>query len=144
LKGYLLDTNVLSELLKKHPSSAVLERLASIPREELSTSSICIMEMRYGAARHPQGGALWDRVSEEVLPGVRILPLHQEAAERAGDLLAALESRGQTIGLEDVLIGATALAHNLVVATRNVRHFDRIEGLVVESWWEPDTLGGSS
>jgi tRNA(fMet)-specific endonuclease VapC len=54
-----------------------------------------------------------------------------------GDLLAALESRGKSIGIEDVLIGATALVHDLVVATRNVRHFDRIEGLSIESWWEP-------
>lgn len=54
---------------------------------------------------------------------------------RAGDLLAALERRGQPIGLEDVLIGATALAGSLTVVTRNLRHFARIPGLAVESWW---------
>ena len=136
MKSYLLDTNVLSELVKKRPSSAVLERLGSIPLERLSTSSTCITELRYGAARHPQGNALWARIVSEVLPGLQIVPLAQEEAERAGDLLAALESRGETIGIEDVLIGATALVRDLVVATRNVRHFDRIEGLTVESWWE--------
>lgn len=137
MKSYLLDTNVLSELVKKRPSSAVLERLGSIPLEHLSTSSICITELRYGAARHPQGSALWARIVSEVLPGIQIVFLAQEEAERAGDLLADLESRGETIGIEDVLIGATALVHDLVVATRNVKHFDRIEGLTVESWWEP-------
>jgi predicted nucleic acid-binding protein len=137
LKGYILDTNVLSELVKKRPSSAVLERMGSLAREQLSTSSICVTELRYGAARHPQGGALWARIAGEVLGGLRILPVAQEEAERAGDLLAALDSRGMPIGIEDVLIGATALVHDLVVATRNVRHFDRIEGLDVESWWEP-------
>lgn len=137
MKSYLLDTNVLSELIKKRPSPAVLERLGSLPREQLSTSSICITELRYGAARHPQGSALWARIAGEVLPGLQVLPLAQDEAERAGDLLAALDSRGEPIGIEDVLIGATALVHDLIVATRNVKHFDRIEGLTVESWWEP-------
>jgi predicted nucleic acid-binding protein len=135
LKGYLLDTNVLSELLKKRPSSAVLERVGGIPRENLTTSSICITELRFGAARRPQGDALWTRIAGEVLPGIQILPLAQEEAERAGDLMAILESRGRMIGIEDILIGATALVHNLVVATRNVRHFDRIDGLTIENWW---------
>lgn len=136
MRGYLLDTNVLSELLKKRPSPAVLERLSALPRESLSTSSICVTELRYGAARHPQGSALWARITSEVLSGLQILPLAQEEAEQAGDLLAALESQGKPIGIEDVLIGATALVHGLTVATRNVKHFDRIEGLTVESWWE--------
>lgn len=100
------------------------------------TSSICVTELRYGAARHPQGNALWTRITSEVLSGLQVLPLAQEEAERAGDLLAALDSRGKPIGIEDVLIGATALTHNLIVATRNVKHFDRIEGLTVENWWE--------
>jgi predicted nucleic acid-binding protein len=136
LRGYLLDTNVLSELLKKRPSPTVLERINALPRESLSTSSICVTELRYGAVRHPQGGALWGRITSEVLSNFQILPLAQEEAERAGDLLAILESRGKTIGIEDVLIGATALVHDLVVATRNLKHFNRIEELTVESWWE--------
>lgn len=136
MRGYLLDTNVLSELVRKWPSLAVLERIGSLPREHLMTSSICVTELRYGAARHPHGAALWSRITSEVLTGLQILPVAWDEAERAGDLLAALESRGEPIGVEDVLIGATALVHGLVVATRNVRHFDRIEGLAVESWWE--------
>lgn len=136
MKGYLLDTNVLSELLRKRPSSRVLERVRDTPKEELATSSICLTELRYGAARHPQGAALWGRISREVLPGVRILPLGVEEAERAGELLALLESDGNSIGLEDILIGATALVNGLTAVTRNVRHFNRIEGLAVESWWE--------
>ncbi|HEX4495900.1 MAG TPA: PIN domain-containing protein [Thermoanaerobaculia bacterium] len=136
MKGYLLDTNVLSELVRKRPSAAVLERIQGFPRKQLSTSSICVTELRYGAARHPQGGPLWARITSEVLGGLRILPVAQAEAERAGDLLAELDLRGTPIGIEDVLIGATALVHGLVVATRNVRHFDRIEGLTVESWWE--------
>jgi tRNA(fMet)-specific endonuclease VapC len=138
VRGYLLDTNVLSELVKKRPSPAVLERLGNAPREHLATSSVCVAELRFGAARHPEGEALWARISREVLPNFRVLSLGRLEAEHAGDIRAALESRGQMIGIEDVLIGATALANDLAVATRNLKHFDRISGLIVESWWEQE------
>jgi tRNA(fMet)-specific endonuclease VapC len=58
-----------------------------------------------------------------------------EEATRAGEILADLEARGTPIGLEDVLIGSTALVHGIAVATRNVKHLGRIEGLSVENWW---------
>lgn len=69
------------------------------------------------------------------MPLVHVVPLEAAAAEKAGDLLARLESRGTPIGLEDVLIGSTALANGLTIVTRNVDHFERIEGLVIENWW---------
>ena len=138
--GYLLDTNVLSELIRKRPYPGVTERLRSLPQDQLVTSSVCVTELRYGAARHPQGDALWKRISEEVLAHIRILPLGSREAERAGELLADLERRGEVIGIEDVLIGATALENDFAVATRNIRHFSRLSGLVVESWWEGEVL----
>jgi len=134
--GYLLDTNVLSELIRKRPFPGVIERIRSIPQDQLVTSSICVTELRYGAARHPQGDTLWDRITNEVLAHIHILPLGSKEAERAGELLADLERRGELIGIEDVLIGATAMVNDLVVATRNVRHFGRLDRLVVENWWE--------
>jgi predicted nucleic acid-binding protein len=136
LSGFLLDTNVLSELVRKRPSERVLARMRNTPPESLATSSICVMELRYGTARHPQGQALWERISQEVLPRVRVLPLATAEAKKAGDLIAVLEAQGKIIELEDILIGATALVNRLATVTRNVRHFDRIEGLKVESWWE--------
>ncbi len=133
--GYLLDTNVLSELVRKKPSREVVFRLRQLRGKKLTTSAVCVLELRHGTARHPQGGRLWQRLSETVLSRVEVLPLGEEEARDAGDLLATLEKRGMTIGLEDVLIGATARTHGLTLATRNVRHFDRIDGLKVESWW---------
>ena len=135
MRGYLLDTNLLSEVLRKRPDPGVLDRLRAASARRLCTSAICIAELRHGAARHPSGGSLWERIASEVLPRVRILPLGEAEAIRAGDLLATLEARGEPIGIEDVLIGATALVGDLAVATRNTRHFDRIPGLAVESWW---------
>jgi tRNA(fMet)-specific endonuclease VapC len=113
-----------------------MAHLRRIPAAELFTSALCVTELRYGAARHPSGAQLWERIARELLPRVQILPLGFEEASRAGDLLADLESKGTPIGIEDVLIAATALVNGLTAATRNVRHFSRIEGLAVESWWE--------
>ena len=135
MKGYLLDTNVLSEILKKRPEPRVLERLRTVSSDRFSTSSRCVAELRFGAARRPSSTSLWERIAREVLARVRILPVGEDEAIRAGDLLAILESAGQPIGVEDVLIGATALVRDLTVVTRNVRHFERMPGLGVESWW---------
>jgi tRNA(fMet)-specific endonuclease VapC len=135
LTGYLLDTNVLSEVLRKRPEPRVVERLRGVAPGAFFTSVVCVTELRYGARRHPEGDALWERIAREVLSRVHVLPLGEAEALRAGDLLAALEAAGQPIGVEDVLIGATALVGSLTVATRNVRHFRRLPGLAVESWW---------
>ena len=52
----------------------------------------------------------------------------------AGDLLAQLRKKGQSLGLEDILISATALAHRLVLVTANLKHFSKVDGLTVENW----------
>ena len=136
MKGYLLDTNLISEILKKRPSQEVLERLRLVPKGELFSSSVCIMELRFGTARHPNGRRLWERIKDQALKHISILPLGFDEAAKAGEVLAALEASGTPIGLEDVLIGSTALVRGLTVATRNVKHFARIDGLMVESWWD--------
>jgi tRNA(fMet)-specific endonuclease VapC len=139
LSGYLLDTNVLSEVIKKRPEPSVLARLRDVAPGSVFTSVVCVTELRHGARRRPGAEALWERITREVLSRVRILPLGEREALRAGDLLAQLETAGQPIGIEDVLIGATALVGSLTVATRNVSHFRRLPGLVVESWWPEES-----
>ncbi len=138
MRGYLLDTNVLSELLRTRPAPTVLDRLKGGPSAELLTSVVCLTELRFGAARVPSGDKLWTRIANELLPRVRALPFGEREAILAGNVLADLESRGESIGVEDVLIGTTAMANGLTVVTRNLKHFERIEGLKSESWW-PDS-----
>jgi predicted nucleic acid-binding protein len=134
--AWLLDTNVLSEVIKKRPSERVMTRLRDEPASSLYTSSVCVMEMRYGAARVPDGAKLWARIESEVLSRVKVLPFGDEEGALAGELLADLEKRGAQIGVEDILIGATALARGLSVSTRNVDHLARIDGLTVENWFD--------
>ncbi len=133
---YLLDTNVLSEVVKKRPSAAVLHHLREAPQNALYSSVVSVMEMRFGAVKSAAGSILWERIRRDVLARVKILPLGEDEASRAGEILADLELRGTSVGIEDVMIGATALVGGLVVVTRNVKHLGRIRGLVVENWWE--------
>ncbi len=135
MTGFLLDTNVLSEVIRKRPAASVVDRLRAVPHQALFTSAICVMELRFGAARVPHGASLWERLRREVLPLVTILPVGEAVALRAGETLADLESRRAPIGVADLLIASTALTHGLAVATRNVKHLSRVAGLVVESWW---------
>lgn len=132
---YLLDTNVLSEVIRKDPNRGVLHRLNEIAARDVVTSAVCVAELRHGAARVAHGALLWQRIAREILSRVYILPMGEAEAVRAGDLLATLEARGEPIGIEDVWIGATALEHGLRVVTRNLKHFQRIPGLTSESWW---------
>ena len=83
MNGYLLDTNVISELMRKRPSAAVLERVSGVHEHELHTSSSCIMELRFGAARHPLGRSLWERIQHEILPRFSILPVAVDEARTA-------------------------------------------------------------
>ena len=135
MAGYLLDTNVLSELLKKRPEPAVVRSLNVIPAEDLFTSSICVMELRRGARRHPGAERLWSRIERELLARVRVLAFGEREAVVAGDIGAELAAEGQPVGTEDALIAATAMAHGLVVATRNAAHFSRVKTLRVINWW---------
>lgn len=136
MKAYLLDTNVLSEVLRRRPEPAVVDRLRALEPTSLHTSSVCVFELRLGAMRRTTGGLeLWRRIAEEVLSRLRVVPFGDEEARRAGDLMAELAGRGEPIGLEDVQIAATARVRGFTVVTRNVRHFGRVDGLRVENWW---------
>ena len=131
---YLLDTNALSELIKKRPRPRFVERMRRHPADALFTSTICVMELRYGSSRRADRDAFWQRIQREILPRVGILVLGLREALLAGDVLAELSLHGRRISPEDLLIGATALVHGYAVVTDNVRHFAPIPNLRVENW----------
>lgn len=131
---YLLDTNALSEPLKKKPSGPFLQRLEAARGSRKFTSAVCIMELRYGCARHKEGEELWRRIRRGPLERVEILPVSEDVAVRAGDLIAAVHRSGRPRATEDLLIAATALVHGLCLVTHNRRDFDDLPGLRVEDW----------
>lgn len=81
---YLLDTDVLSNLIKRAPSTGLVARLAGVAPEEQFTSSITLGELMYGAHRSSRTAALLERIEARLLPDLPILPFDIQAARRYG------------------------------------------------------------
>ena len=131
---YLLDTNILSELVKRKPNRNLMRKLGAIPAASLCTASICVMELRYGALRRGVGGVLWMEIQERIISQLSVLAFGLKEAVTAGEILDFLHGKGTPIGVEDLLIGAIALSNGLVVVTANTKHLLRIPNLRVENW----------
>jgi predicted nucleic acid-binding protein len=131
----LLDTNVLSEVLRKQPSLAVMKALHALRPEQRFASEVTRYELRAGAALLDDAGRLWQRTQQQVLTLVQWLPFDARSAMAAADIGATLRRLGTPVEETDLFIAATALAHGFSVSTRNVRHFERVPGLMVENWF---------
>jgi predicted nucleic acid-binding protein len=122
---YLLDTNVLSELFKKHPEPKVSKWLAEADQDALFISVLVLGEIRKGIEKmepSPRKARLVHFLEEDILIQFedRILPVDSEVAKSWGLLEAQARRPLPTI---DALLAATALAHNLTLATRNIQDF---------------------
>ena len=131
MSGYLLDTNILSDLIR-NPSGAIAKHLEQEKPSEICTSMIVAAELRYGCAKK-RSAKLSARV-ESLLETLTILPLEAPADREYGRIRAELEATGQVIGSNDLLIAAQALALGLALVTDNTREFSRIPGLAIENW----------
>jgi len=134
---FLLDTNIISELMKKQPSSYLLEKMEDVSDTSLYTASVCAMELRYGALRVPNSDALWTKIQKRILSRIQILSFGYQEAMKAAELLDALYASGRPIGIEDTMIAATAMSSGFIVVTANTEHFLRIPGLQSENWLRP-------
>jgi predicted nucleic acid-binding protein len=135
--SYLLDTDIISNLMRRAPSATLVRRLASVSPEEQFTSSITVGELVYGAHRVPDRTAsLLKRIDDIIGADLGVLPFDEQAARRYGEVRATLESGGTPIGDADLRIAAIALANDLVVVTGNVSHFQRVPALSLENWLE--------
>jgi tRNA(fMet)-specific endonuclease VapC len=128
---YLLDTNALVELRRKHP--ILIANLKQHAPASICYSVISIGEIHKGIVQHPleQGAAMWGHWKLLLAPFAAI-DFTSEAAMIWGRLLH--ETRKQPVGPRDLLIAATALSCGMTVVTHNIREFNRIEGLPVEDW----------
>ena len=133
---YLLDTDTLSNLMKRVPAENLVVRLARVAPEEQFTSSVTLGELLYGAYRSENSAALLNRIGAVIPTELPVLSFDAAAAGQYGRIRAELESRGTPIGDADVRIAAIALTHGLRVVTGNVRHFRLVPGLEVENWLE--------
>jgi tRNA(fMet)-specific endonuclease VapC len=129
--GYLLDTSVISDLVR-NPQGLAAKRLARVGDETVCTSIVVACELRFGAAK-AASRRLSDQI-EQVLEPLDILPLESPVEHYYAEIRSALERRGTPIGPNDLLIAAHALALGLTLVTDNIREFSRVEGLAVENW----------
>ena len=131
---YLLDTNIISEVLRRQPDPKVVARLRKVEPEEIHASVITLFELRFGSMLRDDATNFWQKIETDILPLVRWLDVDRSVANKAGDIAANLQRLGTPIGVNDCLIGGTALVHNLVLVSRNVRHFEKITNLLREVW----------
>ena len=132
---YLLDTNVLSEIVRPSPDGQVMAKLFSQRSTDMFASEITRFELRRGACLRQDTKRFWARLQRDVLPVVNWLPLTQGVSERGGEISAHLRREGREAGTFDPLLAATAAVHGLILVTRNVRHFEIIPGLRIENWF---------
>ncbi len=136
---FVLDSNVLSEVMRAHPEPAVLDWMDRQPVTELFTAANCEAEIRFGIATLPAGGRREglrrsaDRVFRGFLRG-RILPFDSEAAQRFAVLAADRRRAGHPMSINDAQIAAVAASHGATLATRNTRHFRECGIHIINPW----------
>ncbi|MBB5577854.1 MULTISPECIES: type II toxin-antitoxin system VapC family toxin [Rhizobium] len=133
MSGYLLDTNIISDLIR-NPFGPAARRIEEIDPKEICTSIVVAAELRYGCAK--KGSAKLSAKVESVLETIPVLPLDMPADIKYGSIRAELEATGQSIGHNDLLIAAHANALDLTLVTDNTREFQRIHALKLENWLE--------
>jgi tRNA(fMet)-specific endonuclease VapC len=128
---YALDANLCIRALRDR--SPTLRERFNREADGLSISTIVLTELLHGAAKSARPDANRREV-ENFAARLEVLPFDAQAAAHAGDIRAALERQGRSIGAYDVLIAGHARSRGLVVVTGNRGEFDRVDGLRCEDW----------
>lgn len=135
----LLDTNVLSEVTKPRPHEGVLKWLHGLDEDRTFISIMSIAEIRRGIALM-DGGLKRDALDEWLAHDLpqrfesRILPVEGPVALAWGDLMALAKRNGRGLASMDGLIAATAVAHQLTLATRNTKDFEGFGIDIIDPW----------
>ena len=134
----ILDTNVLSALMRQTPDPLVVRWLDQQPRTSIWTTSVTTLEIRFGLQILTAGkrGTFLIQAFEAVLEkiGQRVASFDEAAAQQASDLMATRRKKGRPGDLRDTMIAGIVLAHHAALATRNTSHFEDISALVINPW----------
>jgi len=140
----VLDTNVVSELMRREANTAVLDWVDAQPPDELLLTAITAAEICHGIAKLPDGkrkSALREAADATLKKDFagRILAFDEDAAEHYGQLVSARERAGRPISMADALIAAICLSYGASLATRNTDDFQGIELTLVNPWTPSET-----
>lgn len=135
----LLDTNVLSAVMRTEPDRLVVDWLDAQPAESLWTTSITVFEIRLGIERLENGRRR--RLLEDAFAALiaenlagRVVAFDLLAANAAGSIAAVRQRAGRPVDVRDVEIAGIAAARGATLATRNVRHFEGLGIPIVDPW----------
>lgn len=135
----VLDTNVLSALMRREPDQRVVGWLDAQPRTSVWLTSVTVLEIRYGLQILPLGKrrSLLIKSFETLLTGQlsgRVAPFDAAAAQRAADLMAARRQKGRPGDLRDTMIAGIVLTSHATLATRNIAHFEDLSVPLANPW----------
>lgn len=130
---YLLDTNMVSYIIKGR-SLAASDRLVGLSKNEIAAvSTITVAEIRYGLAKKPQATAL-RALMDSFLASIQVLPWGTDEADAYGSMRAKLEKKGITLGNMDMMIAAHSIVAKATLVT-NDRAFEQVDELdALENW----------
>jgi toxin FitB len=151
VSGWLLDTNILSELRRKRPEPKVVAFIAAQPLEELYVSAVTLAEIRYGIESLPDANKraeLTGWLTHKVRPMFeqRVLPISEDTMFKWRLLVEAGRKVGHTFSQPDLIIAATGLQHGLTIVSRDTREFLMARVPVLNPWSEstPSPAGKAS
>lgn len=134
----ILDTNVLSALMRERPDQQVIDWLDRQPRTSIWTSSITLLEVRFGlqilAAGRRRSALMQALAALLELMGGRVAGFDLAAANSAADLMAMRQKKGRPVELRDSMIAGIVLAQHATLATRHLAHFDDLAVPVINPW----------
>ncbi|PTV96802.1 tRNA(fMet)-specific endonuclease VapC [Halanaerobium saccharolyticum] len=129
---YMLDTNICIYIIKEKPKK-VLDKFQTCNIGDICISMITFAELQYGVEKSQYKDKNQTALASFLGP-IEILPFEQNAAIKYGSIRADLENQGRIIGAYDLMIGAHAIAENLILVTNNTKEFKRITDLSLENW----------
>ncbi len=128
---YLLDTDTCIGVLRQRPG--MVQRLSRVAPTDCAVSMVSVYELFCGLAKAQDPASERQKV-ERFISAVIELPLDRASAEAAAKVRGELERQGNLIGPYDLLIAGQALAGGLTLVTNNLREFQRVSGLNLQSW----------
>ncbi len=139
MSGFLLDTNCISEVVRTRPEPRVLQWMEAVDERLLYLSVLTLGEIRKGVAGLPQSKRrtqleTWLELDLHARFAGRILAIDAAVADRWGLLAAEARRKGRTLSAIDGLLAATALHHNLTIASRNVNDFASAQAQILNPW----------